>query len=61
MNWETPITDRTVEQTVEARNNQSNAEHNKGAWNYPDLNRIENNYKYIIDQLLTDSYHIPHK
>lgn len=60
MSWQTPITDRTVEDTVYARNNQSNVEHNKGAWNYNDLNRIEENYKYIIEKLNADSYHIPH-
>lgn len=58
--WITPVTDRTESETSYARNNQSNVEYNKGALSYADLNRIENNHKYIIDTLKTEGYYIPH-
>ena len=58
--WITPVTDRTESETSYARNNQSNVEYNKGALSYVDLNRIENNHKYIIDILKTEGYYIPH-
>lgn len=61
MSWQEPIIDRTVTDTETARKEQSNTVHNKGAWNYDDLNRIEGNFDYVIEQLKTDSYHIPHK
>ena len=51
MSWITPITDRTVEDTRFARNNQGNEQNNKGSLNYDDLNRIENNYKFLIVEL----------
>ena len=49
--WLTPIVDRTEADTVEAFNNQMIEAHLKGALNYSDLNRIENNYKYLIENL----------
>ena len=59
--WLTPITDRTEADTVEAFNNQMIEEHLKGALNYSDLNRIENNYKYLIENLQKNGYYINHK
>jgi len=59
--WITPVTDRTVADTTAARREQSNAENNKGALNYQDLNRIEGNYRYLLEKLESDSFFIPHR
>lgn len=59
--WIMPVTDRTVADTTAARREQSNAENNKGALNYQDLNRIEGNYRYLLEKLEGDSFFIPHR
>lgn len=63
--WVTPVTDRTQQDVTYARKNQGRrgivVPYNKGALNFPDLNRIEGNYKYVIEQLQTDAIFIPHK
>lgn len=47
----TPITDRTEEDTIYAFNNSESTEDLKGALNSSDLNRIEDNFKYICERL----------
>jgi hypothetical protein len=59
MTWITPIFDRIVEDTVSARINQGNAENNKGALNYQDLNRIEGNHKELMKWLASSGYYLP--
>ena len=59
MAWITPVFDRIVEDTVSARINQGNAENNKGALNYQDLNRIEGNHKELMQWLEKEGYYIP--
>lgn len=59
--WVTPITDRTADDVSNAVNNQANETDNKGAINYNDLNRIENNFKYLLDRLNAEGYYIDHK
>lgn len=59
MTWITPIFDRIVEDTVSARINQGNAENNKGALNYQDLNRIEGNHKELMEWLMGSGYYLP--
>lgn len=59
MAWITPIFDRIVEDTVSARINQGNAENNKGALNYQDLNRIEGNHKELMKWLKSSGYYLP--
>lgn len=59
MAWITPIFDRIVEDTVSARINQGNAENNKGALNYQDLNRIEGNHKELMKWLASSGYYLP--
>lgn len=46
----TPITDRTQDDVIYARANQSDLTNkNKGAWNYTDANRVCNNLKYAAE------------
>ena len=59
MAWITPIFDRIVEDTESARINQGNAENNKGALNYQDLNRIEGNHKELMKWLKSSGYYLP--
>lgn len=59
MAWITPIFDRIDEDTVSARINQENAENNKGALNYQDLNRIEGNHKELMKWLKSSGYYLP--
>ena len=59
MAWITPIFDRIVEDTASARINQGNAENNKGALNYQDLNRIEGNHKELMKWLASSGYYLP--
>lgn len=50
--WITPIYDRTAQDVAQARLLQSdNTKDMKGAWNASDLNRIENNCVYMVEQL----------
>ena len=58
--WITPVIDREVEDARKARRNQSNAQNNKGALNYQDMNRIEGNFRYVLELLESDSFFIPH-
>lgn len=60
MSWQTPVTDRTKSDVDYAKANESNSEHNKGALNYTDLNRIEGNYKYAADILREGGYFVKH-
>lgn len=58
-NWREPITDRTI---VDVRNYDAGSlEYQKGALNADDLNRIENNYKYLMAKLKSDAIFIPHR
>ena len=59
MAWMTPIFDRIAEDTASARINQGNAENNKGALNYQDLNRIEGNHKELMKWLKSSGYYLP--
>jgi hypothetical protein len=59
MAWITPVFDRIVEDTESARINQGNAENNKGALNYQDLNRIEGNHKELMKWLASSGYYLP--
>lgn len=59
--WIEPVFDRTPEDVINARNAQENTADNKGALNYEDLNRIENNYKYLDEMLHEDAIYIPRK
>lgn len=59
--WQEPIFDRTNADTLTARAHQSNIENHKGALNYLDLNRIEDNYKYLMAKLRSDAVFIPHR
>ncbi|HWQ76861.1 MAG TPA: hypothetical protein VN441_16260 [Syntrophomonas sp.] len=56
MPWITPVTDRTVADVNYAAANPGNAAPNKGVLNFPDLNRIEIDCKYIADQLNAYGY-----
>lgn len=56
--WVTPIMDRT-EEDVKAVD-RTILSHQKGALNASDLNRIENNYRYILGHLESDAIMIPH-
>lgn len=58
--WQTPITDRTQNDTLTARAEQSTISENKGALNYQDLNRIEGNHKELIQWLAQNGYYVPH-
>lgn len=58
--WSEPITDRSQSDISYAKENQSGSTDNKGALNYNDLNRIENNYKYLIEKLKNDAIYIQH-
>lgn len=51
MAWITPVTDRTLNDVLDAKRNQTGMLGKKGAMDYPDLNRIENNYKYLMGLL----------
>lgn len=59
MAWITPIFDRIAEDAASARINQGNAENNKGALNYQDLNRIEGNHKELMEWLMGSGYYLP--
>ena len=48
MAWITPVTDRTLNDVLDAKRNQTGMLGKKGAMDYPDLNRIEDNYKYLM-------------
>lgn len=58
-NWREPITDRTLADVkgIDA----GSLEYQKGALNADDLNRIEDNYKYLMAKLRSDAIFIPHR
>lgn len=58
--WSEPITDRSQSDISYAKENQNGSTDNKGALNYNDLNRIENNFKYLIEKLKNDAIYIQH-
>lgn len=58
--WQEPVFDRTDNDTIIARASQSTIDNHKGALNYQDLNRIEDNYKYLLARLASNDIHIPH-
>ena len=58
-NWTTPIYDRTQADVDYARQQiaqQINTGEYKGCFNYTDINRIENNTRYLSDTLFALSY-----
>lgn len=56
--WIEPITDRTAADVKGL--DSGSPEYQKGALNADDLNRIEGNYRYILEHLETDAIFIPH-
>lgn len=58
--WQEPIFDRTNADTLTARAGQSNIEDHKGALNYQDLNRIEDNFQYVVRHLFANAMVISH-
>lgn len=56
--WREPIIDRTAADVADV--NPDSLEYQKGALNADDLNRIEGNYRYLLEHLETDSFFIPH-
>ena len=59
--WQEPIFDRTNADTLTARADQSNIDNHKGALNYQDLNRIEENFQYVVQHLFDNAMVVPHK
>lgn len=59
MIWKEPITDRTAADVTDADTSALAAQ--KGMLNAEDLNRIEGNYRYILEELEEDAVYIPHK
>ena len=59
--WQEPIFDRTNADTLTARAGQSNIDNHKGALNYQDLNRIEENFQYVVNHLFDNAMIIPHR
>lgn len=58
-NWREPITDRTLQDVKKA--DAGSLEYQKGTLNADDLNRIEDNYKYLMAKLRSDAIFIPHR
>lgn len=58
MTWKEPITDRTAVDVTDADTSALAAQ--KGTLNAEDLNRIEGNYRYIMEQLEGAAVYIPH-
>lgn len=58
MTWKEPITDRTAADVTDADTSALAAQ--KGTLNAEDLNRIEGNYRYIMEQLEGAAVYIPH-
>ncbi|MCI5679664.1 MAG: LamG domain-containing protein [Bacteroidales bacterium] len=56
--WREPITDRMAADVAGA--DDGSLVYQKGALNADDLNRIEGNYRYILEHLETDAIFIPH-
>lgn len=58
-NWRKPITDRTLQDVKNV--DVGSLEYQKGTLNADDLNRIEDNYKYLMAKLRSDAIFIPHR
>ena len=58
MTWKEPIRDRTAADVTDADTSALAAQ--KGTLNAEDLNRIEGNYRYIMEQLEGAAVYIPH-
>lgn len=56
--WRTPVFDRTMDDVKSV--DRTSAAYQKGALNADDLNRIEDNYKYLMAKLRSDAIFIPH-
>lgn len=56
--WRTPIFDRTLDDATYARQHPEAVEDLKGALNYSDLNRIEENFKHVAQRLLERGVYI---
>ena len=57
--WRTPVFDRTMDDVKSV--DRTSAAYQKGALNADDLNRIEDNYKYLMAKLKSDAIFIPHR
>ena len=57
--WRTPVFDRTMDDVKSV--DRTSAAYQKGALNTDDLNRIEDNYKYLMAKLKSDAIFIPHR
>lgn len=57
--WRDPITDRTYDDVTHI--DQTSLNHQKGALNADDLNRIEDNFRYVMEKLKSDAILIPHR
>ena len=57
--WRTPVFDRTMDDVKSV--DRTSATYQKGALNADDLNRIEDNYKYLMAKLRSDAIFIPHR
>lgn len=57
--WRTPVFDRTMDDVKSV--DRTSAVYQKGALNADDLNRIEDNYKYLMAKLRSDAIFIPHR
>lgn len=57
-NWRKPITDRMATDVAGA--DAGSLAYQKGTLNADDLNRIEGNYRYLLEHLETDAIFIPH-
>ena len=57
--WRTPVFDRTMDDVKSV--DRTSAAYQKGALNADDLNRIEDNYKYLMAKLRSDAIFIPHR
>lgn len=57
--WRTPVFDRTMDDVKSV--DRTSATYQKGTLNADDLNRIEDNYKYLMAKLRSDAIFIPHR
>ena len=57
--WKTPVFDRTRDDVKSV--DRTSADYQKGTLNADDLNRIEDNYKYLMAKLRGDAIFIPHR
>lgn len=57
--WRTPVFDRTMDDAKSL--DRTSAAYQKGALNADDLNRIEDNFKYLMAKLRSDAIFIPHR